>query len=243
MDNQIETSLLIGSPVSINDKFSFAPPLMDEIFKITFNELLTTVSIFYDLNYFLYKHSEINKIIEDNNFLSYDTWQLIILLGIESKNDLFITYFTNCLKWHLREVVVIKDDGVVFVGEKEFDKSDYEQLCKVLKITYGLDERIEERKFDGVKARRKAIEMRINRGEINQIESKTNSFLYQVVSVLKTRKSDDEIHKSNLFQLIDLYKRINKEKDYDSLMTGVYTGNVDAKKIDINTKHWTSSLK
>lgn len=243
MDNKIETSLLLGLPVNINDKFSFTLPLMKEIFKIGFDDLMGSVNVVYDLNYVLYKNAELNKIIEENNFTSYDTWQLILLLEKEAKFSSLTEYLIECLKWHLNTDVVVDEDCKIIINNTEFGKDDYEYFCKILKIAYGLEERIEDRQFGTITARRKAIDMRMNRNEINMIESKTNSFLYQIISALKTKKSDNEIQNSSLFQLIDLYKRVNKEKDYDSLMTGVYTGNVDTKKVDLNKKHWTSALK
>lgn len=242
MDNNIETSLLIGLPVDINNKFQFKLPLMTLIFEISFDNIMSSINVTYDLNYILYKNNEINEIIENNDFSSYDTWKLVILLEKEAKITSLTDYLINCLKYHLNESVTIDDECNIIVGDKEFDKNDYEFFGKILKIAYGLEEKIEDRKFADVNARKKAIEMRIDRNQINLIESKNNSFLYQIISVLKTKKSDEEIQKSNLFQLLDLYKRVNKEKDYDSLMTGVYTGNIDVKKIDISKKHWTASL-
>lgn len=240
--SEIETSLLIDIPVRLNDKFDFIVPQMKKIFEVNFDYLMNAVNVVYDLNYAIYKNKQINEIIEENNFGSYDTWQLVILLEGETKTEHLISYLTKCLSIHLNEEAYIDEENGIMVGDKSFTKEDYEELCRILKIAYGLEERIEDRQFGSKAARRKAIEMRLNRNEINLIESKTNSFLYQILSVLKTKKSDEEIQNSNLFQLIDLYKRINKEKDYDSLMTGVYTGNVDVKKIDISKRHWTSKL-
>lgn len=240
--NDIQTALLIGIPIKINDKFDFKSPIMKEIFDIGFENLIGAINTVYDLNYVLFKNQEINKIIEENNFCSYDTWQLVLALEKEMNVTTISEYLIKCLKWHFNEDIIIDDECNVLIGGKQFDKSDYEELCKVLKVAYGLEERIEERSFGDLLTRRKAIEMRISRSEIDAIENKDNSFLYQILSVLKTKKSDNEIQNSNLFQLIDLYKRINKEKDYDNLMAGVYTGNIDIKKIDINKKHWTSKL-
>lgn len=240
--SEIETSLLIGIPIKLNDKFDFSVPQMKKIFEVNFDYLMNAVNVAYDLNYAIYKNKQINEIIEENNFSSYDTWQLVILLESETKTEHLVSYLIKCLSIHLNENAYIDEEKGIMVGDKSFTKEDYEELCRILKIAYGLEERIEDRQFGSKIARRKAIEMRLNRNEINLIESKTNSFLYQVLSVLKTKKSDDEIQNSNLFQLIDLYKRINKEKDYDSLMTGVYTGNIDVKKVDISKRHWTSKL-
>lgn len=241
-NNQIETLLLIGSPININDKFQFKAPILNNILKISFEELMGSVNCTYDLNYALYKNRDINKIIEQNNFTSFDSWEFILLLEKESKTKTLSTYFIDCLRNHLNQEISINNECKILVNNNEFNREDYELFCKILKISYGLEERIEDRKFADSVARSKAIEMRLARSEIDKIESKSNSFLYQIISVLKTKKSDDEINNSNIFQLVDLFKRYNKEKDYDNLMTGIYTGNVDAKKIDITKKHWTSKV-
>lgn len=241
-NSQIETMLLTGLPIKMNDKFQFKPPILKDIFNITFEELMGGVNCVYDLNYALYKNKEIYKIIEDNNFNSFDSWKFIFLLEKEGKNSILSTLLIDCLKNHLNQKISINDECEIVVGDSIFNQDDYNLFCRILKITYGLEERIEDRKFADNITKRKAIEMKLARSEIDKIENKNNSFLYQIISVLRIKKSNEEINNSNLFQLIDLYKRFNKEKDYDALMSGIYTGNVDVKKIDLDKKHWTAKV-
>lgn len=247
MDNNIEASLLVGLPIKINDKFLFKAPIMKDILDIGFQNLMSSINTFYDINYAMYSNKDINDIIEQNSFFSYQTWQLIILLESKTPNKIVTQYFIDCLTWHIsNDVEIVMDEEknyIVKIDGETFNEEDYIVMCKILKIAYGLEEKIENRKFRDIAARRKSIEMRINRNEISVIENKDNSFLYQIISSLKIKKDMNELINSNLFQLMDLYKRINKEKEYDELMAGVYAGNVDTKKVDINKKHWTSSLK
>lgn len=242
MQGQISTLLLVGLPININDKFKFTAPAFKDILNIGYNNLIGYVQTFYDLNYVVFSNKDINKIIEDNNYGSYETWQLVLMLEKEADICALTEYLIKCLKIHLNEEVIINDECQIIVGGKEFNKEDYEYFDKILKVAYELEERIEDRKFGSIISRRKAIEMRISRNEIYRIESKKSSFIYQLISVLKTKKSDADIQNSNLFQLIDTYKRLIKEKNYDNLMTGVYTGNIDTKKINLDKEHWTSNM-
>lgn len=242
MQGQISTLLLVGLPIDINNKFKFTAPTFKDILNIGYEQLMGYVQTFYDLNYVMFSNKDINQIIEDNEYGSFDTWQLVLMLEKEAKIYSLTEYIVECLKIHLNEDVIISDDCQILVGGKEFNKDDYEYFDKILKVAYELDERIEDRKFGSIVSRRKAIEMRISRNEIYKIESKKTSFIYQIISVLKTKKNDTDIQNSNLFQLIDTYKRLVKEKNYDNLMVGVYTGNVDTKKIDLDKEHWTSNM-
>lgn len=242
MQGQISTLLLVGLPIDINNKFKFTAPIFKDILTIDYDVLMGYIQAAHDINYMMYTNKEINKLIEENDFCSFDTWQLILLLEKETKTFALTTYLVECLQIHLHEDVIIDDDCRIIVGGKEFNKDDYEYFDKILKVAYELEERIEDRKFGSIVSRRKAIEMRISRNEIYKIESKKSSFIYQIISVLKIKKSDTDIQNSNLFQLIDIYKRLIKEKNYDNLMVGVYTGNVDTKKVNLDKEHWTSNM-
>ena len=240
MKGKISALLLVGLPVNINDKFNFIAPVFKDILNIGYEKLMSYIQATYDINYMVYSNKQINNIVEQNNLCSFDTWQLLMMIEKETGSQVITDYFTKCLEIHLKEPVIIDEECNIMVGNKEFTRDDYEYFDKILKIAYELEERIEDRTFGSIASRRKAIEMRISRNEIYMIESKKTSFIYQIISALKIKKTDEEIQNSNLFQLMDMYKRLNKEKNYDNLMTGIYTGNVDAKKVNLDKEHWTS---
>ena len=44
----------------------------------------------------------------------------------------------------------------------------------------------------------------------------------------------------HIFDVVDGFKRTNKTIDYKNIMTGIYSGCVNAKSINFNEVHWTN---
>lgn len=241
MENDLKSLLLIGSEIDINNIFNLKLPTLKDIIKIGYSNIMSTVNIMYDINFALYNNKDINEIIEKNNWCSFDTINFLIALEMQSNEKIITNYLKDFFNYHAENIeFVIDKNANIVINNSILTKEDFEKIAKVLELSYSLEERIEDRKFGSISGRRKAIEMRINRAKIDMIQNKDDSFIYQLISSLKIKKNNEEIQNSTMFQLIDIFKRINKEKDYEHLMQGVYSGNVDVKKIDVNAKHWTT---
>jgi len=241
MENDLKSLLLIGSEININNKFNLKFPILKEIIKIGYSNIISAVNIVYDINFALYNNEEINKIIEENDWCSFDTINFLVALEMQSDEKIITNYLKSFFNYHIDDVNFIIDENAnIIINNSILTKDDFNKIAKVLELAYSLEERIEDREFGSAKSRKKAIEMRINRAKIDMIQNKDDSFIYQLISSLKIKKNNEEIQNSTMFQLIDIFKRFNKEKEYEHLMQGVYSGNVDVKKIDVNAKHWTT---
>lgn len=241
MENDIKSLLLIGSEININDKFNLKFPTLENIINVGYAKIMSTVNIVYDINFALFNNKEINRIIEENNWCSFDTFNFIIALELNSKEKVITNYLVDFIKFHtINTTLKIDENANIIINNSILTKEDFNKIAKVLEIAYSLEERIEDREFSSVQSRSKAIEMRVNRAKIDMIQNKDDNFIYQLISSLKIKKNNEEIQSSTIFQLIDMFKRLNKEKEYEHLMQGVYSGTVDVKKININEKHWTT---
>lgn len=242
MINDIKSQLLLGSEININDKFNLNFPTLEKVISVGYSKLMSTVNIVYDINFALFDNKEINKMIEENNWCSFDTLSFLIALEMREENKIITNYLEDFIKFHSNDTLKIDENANIIINNSILTKDDFNSIAKILSIAYSLDERIEDREFGSIEGRRKAIQMRINRGKIDMIQNKGDSFIYQLISSLKIKKNNEEIQNSTFFQLIDMFKRLNKEKEYEHLMQGIYNGNVDVKKIDINEKHWTTKI-
>lgn len=241
MNNDLKSQLLIGSDIKINEKFNLTLPTLKEIIEIGYDRIMSSVNIVYDINFALFNSKDINKLVEDNDWCSFDTLNFLIALELQSPDKIITDYVEDFINFHSVDTTFKIDDSAnIIINDIILTKDDFNKISKIIKLAYSLDERIEDREFGSPASRRKAIEMRVNRAKIDVIQNKDDSFIYQLISSLKIKKNNEEIQNSTMFQLIDIFKRLNKEKDYEHLMVGVYSGNVDSNKIDINAKHWTT---
>jgi len=74
-------------------------------------------------------------------------------------------------------------------------------------------------------------------------ESKTNTTMDDLISalVLETSYTFDTVFSMYLYQFNKLIRKMIKKTDYNNLMVGIYTGNIDSKKIGKDKLDWLSS--
>jgi len=127
------------------------------------------------------------------------------------------------------------DTGIVLFSEENIEK--YASLFQKM---FGYVNRKEE-KFANKMTKIAFIENIIENKELEKKENKgNNSSIYDVIDpiVLKTAYTYDTIWDITILQMNAILSKIMKEQEYKNVMTGVYTGNIDSKSLNLERYNW-----
>lgn len=138
---------------------------------------------------------------------------------------------------HGDEVVLWNKDTDVYI-----DKFTYLKITDILRKVHGLIR--DNPKPENEITKQILIEDAFIEREQNKNRPKT-SVLMPLVSGFMARTGDytDNVWNIKINAFMDAIQRIEKIRDADSLLSGLYSGNVDSKKLDKNRLNWLDEFK
>jgi hypothetical protein len=145
--------------------------------------------------------------------------------------------FEMVQKTDSKEIGLYNLQADIFIG-----KSTYEELTKYIRSIHGLTKRVDKagnettKKYLLKKARR---EMK-NPGE--EYKSILAPLVSGMVNSPEFKYNHNTVWDLNIYQFMDSVKRIQKIKDVAGIMQGIYSGNVDSKKISKDKLNWLGSV-
>lgn len=234
MINDKELKLLLYKETPITDKITFIQPSIKEIIDIGYYNFMMSIYLFFNPKDLLIEAKELYDFFEDKDMDEYETLSYLLDNDEDCKElvDKFIRY-------HFKEDFKINNGKIMF-GDTIMDKELYVEICETIVICYGLEERLSDKNF----ANKIAMTMTINLIRNRRKQAKRHNVdrdikkspLLPVISIVRTRKNDGEILEMSNYQLIDFYKTINREKQYEAALNGIYSGAI---KSDKANKIWT----
>ena len=144
------------------------------------------------------------------------------------------------------EIVQKRDTGEIGLYDAQADifitKPIYEELVGYIRKIHGLEKRVDKA---GNETTKKYL-LKKARRESKTLDKEYKSTLAPLVSALVNSQEFKYDHKTvwdlNIYQFMDSVKRIQKIKDVANVMHGIYTGNVDSKKISKDSMNWLGSV-
>lgn len=195
----------------------------------------------YDMAVQLYS---IGKDYED-----MDDYDLFISLFItyyvgEYKNDEFISIVDEFfISKEGLDVIVNEIDEilVIDIASKKIviDKYIYEEISSLMRyITNFKTKKVE--KFANKYTKKMHFENLLEELEDRDDSDDKTITLTSLINaiILRTSYTYDTIFNLNMFQFHSLIDSIMKDEEWSNMMLGVYTGNIDAKKTNLNNYYW-----
>lgn len=145
--------------------------------------------------------------------------------------DYFSQYEGNCIFGKL-------DDGKdVLISPNDFDI-----ICEFIRNVHFF-KHAEMRVFSDDATKKKILEYEIEEMNFNRTDDSNFSFVSMVSSVITgNQRTWDYVYSLTINKFYDEYFRIVRRGRVDALLQGVYSGNIDSKKISQNELDWTSSI-
>lgn len=234
--------LLAGDNIKISEKILLRHPTLREIKDMgeaEYYAMVTTLcatpsdykSILFDE--FKIDYEELGEFeFFTSLFQSFEDSDLsIILPGITASNF-------NIAYDHENSEVCLRDEQ----NDISIYEATYIELVDYLRKFHGLEKHTD--KAGNATTKKYLIDRA--RKELKRKRKKEVSVLEPLVSSMVNCEQFKYDHKTvwdlNIYQFMDSVKRIQKIKSADKILQGIYTGNVDSKKISRETYNWIGAL-
>lgn len=246
MGDNYDLSLLAGLPIQIGN-ISIKPLTLMDIAKLgeyTYNSLLTTLCIDKDDINETFQINEkydstfdflINKLLNGDvqmQALIYTAFQVFIgniEIGLAQENEYF--FYMGDLNKPNECLYITKDNfnNIVKIIKKQnciVDKSEEEPPIFANKMAEEMWKkcRENEKKLQKVKPQ-----------EIN-LHSMISGIAWKTIGI-------DRVFDLTIYQLYDAYSRLGLIDEYDKTLTGIYSGTIESKKIDMRKINYVKIIK
>ena len=238
-----ELQLFRGKDYVVNDKIKIHHPTLDQIVEYGEQNYYGLVSRLTSIPSD-YKGQLDELGIDYEEISEFDLFILICKgLNVEESKVLFGDLnFANLNLFKITNT----DEPVLYNEEQDFtiDRAIYEVIMEFIRKINGFEKKIERA---GNAATKKFL---INEAK-EQLKKEQNepfkSILIPLISSLVNSSEFKYDHNSvwslPIYTFMDSVRRIQKIKNYNSLMQGVYSGNVDSKKLNKDDLNWLGELK
>lgn len=235
-ENDIHLKLLANLPVEIEGLGEITFPNIKEIIRMGENTYSTYISSLL----FNKSHLQNTEGLEE-----YSDYQL--LCSFIEQNDSFRGSFFNALRlFFSKEPSKYMNLGLVYLGdlndERLLSEESLIQLQKVIKIANFISDEQEEEYIPGNERARKFME-KLKKKKA-QVQKKPKQNLHSIMSAVAWETVGiSEVVNLTIYQLYDAYRRLESFNNYHYTLTGIYTGNIDGKKINLPDINWANILK
>lgn len=234
-DADIHLKLLAGMSVEIDGIGEFTPLTMREIISMgesVYNQRLSVL---------LFDKSKLDKSEMDEltNFESLT----VFLYYDQSFRDLFF----YALKMFLGVEPDINKDGQILLSKNEnvtiLDEVGFDEIQRIAKLSNLIKSEKEDEYEAGNERARKFMEKLKKRKEKFAKVKDQKINLHSLISGLAWRSSYNDVLNLTIYQLYDGFQRIEKINDYEYTLLGIYTGNIDGKKVKLPDINWANVIK
>lgn len=234
-------NLLRGEDLVINDKLKVKHPTLEDIKNYGENLYFGFVSLFCTKPYDLMVE------LDDSGFDYVDLTNYDVFLMLYQTGD-----YKECMKIFLGDYdfKLYQDKNQQFFLYDEdkdvgIDNIVYEQISKFIKQMNIISDKTEFNPAN--KGARKFLiknERRKRKRQKNKNNTENTSHLTNQISALVWGNTSgynyNNIWNLYAYQFFDGLRRLQKIKDYNNIMNGVYTGNIDSKNLNQEEIHWLS---
>lgn len=237
-EEDIHLALLANEPVFVEDVGYIRSPKLRDVIKLGYSDYMDSLSSL------LFDKSRISGLGE----VSESAFVLVCYFFMQ--NDHFRSSFANGIKLLLhKEIELVEVEGVPYFDLGDgltLHEGNFHRFQEIVKMANKAE--LANEKEDYIPGNSKAKEMieKLMKGKANKPAKKPVINLHSIISGLSW-KSTSGIHIGNIFELsiyqfYDGYYRLENIDHYNSVVTGIYTGNIDAKKINMQEINWTKII-
>lgn len=237
-NNKIDSLLLIsGEPIHITDKIVFKQPLLKQV--IRFGEqkyyklLADLTAIPSDIKYILYK----NKI----DWMEFDDMELFYAFSKSIPESDTSIFFPGI---DFSKFILLKtDDGKFVMYNKKdeiiIDFYVFKQIQECLCKSHNIEKHVEKA---GNKTTKQVLieedRLRMEREKDKPFKSNLFGLISSLVNYPGFKYNYESVKTLTMFQFMDAVCRARIIDSTTHLMNGIYSGNVDVKKISSQKMNW-----
>ena len=230
-------SLLFKDSISITDDVKIIIPTVGEILnnEVDYYSIVTAIT-----------SMPIDLMVQLDDmgidFETIDAYQLFLIMfrGFQNSDtslvfgDLDLSLFKYAHNNDTNDDVLIdaKNDIVI-------DRLVHDQIASYLRLIHNLKKNIA--KPGNAEAKSYMLERARKKQKRNRAKNKSSFLENQIISLVNTKEfkyNYKETKELSIYQFNQSMKQILRRTDYDNRMIGVYTGNVDAKKLNKKDLIW-----
>lgn len=237
--NDIELKLLCGQPVNIDGGLLHSPKLKNVI---RIGEALYS----QHLSAILFDKKHIDGIEDDENYESYDTFELLCAYCYHNEN--FFNIFLDAVEFIFKERPTLDtDESEVFfifgdeLNNWKIDKSNFSTIQKVIRISNYLKDEEKKEDYNPANERAKKFIEKLKKNKADTPKPKETMNLHSIISGLSWKLNNINIlncSELTVYQLYNGFFTTEKIDNYQFTLSGIYAGNVDGKKINYKDIHW-----
>lgn len=237
MIKDVSLQLLAGTPIDLGVCKAHSLKLKEitEMGENKYNQYLSL--ILFDKN---------NLEIEEN--IDATTFELVVAYCVYDQN--FRNMFLESLELFTKEKAKLNKKGVLYFGSLKDNRflndEVFNDLQQVIKLQNNIkEEQEEEIKPGNERAKKFMEEMKKKKDRLAQVKKKDIS-LASIISGVAWKSNNTnikDIWDLTVYQLYDAFYRLESIDYYNSILTGIYSGTVDGKKINLNKINWAKVLK
>lgn len=232
---------LCGESYCINDFISLRIPLLQEIKEFGDEEYLNAVYQFCSTP------SDFKLVLHDAgmNYGEIDDYEFFLMIyrqfSERDKQGLRLVFGDfDITKFELSEEPnPITGEYYLALDDKIFDKAVYLRVVDILRQTHNFARRAD--KPGNEHTYEYTIEKERRRLKYQRKEKKEDRFFPLIVALVNTAEFKYDytsVWSLNIYQFYQSVKQIQKNKDFNYVMQGIYGGTVDSKKINMDKIHW-----
>ncbi|PLR72315.1 hypothetical protein [Bacillus sp. UMB0728] len=244
MSPDVEFSLIVGTPVKLDDLGYIYLPTIKEIATIGFTNYQTYLSnLLITKNDFI-KMLEIKDdyLSEFNSMSDFEAYRTICI-GVPEFKEVVIEaleYFTKSRFSFSDENFFISTD----TSSSPLSEDQFYFIQDILRIANNIEKDSDEEDFNPANEMAKKFMDMIKKNKKKQPKRKEKINLISIISSLRWKSCESEnINNLTVYQLYDGFSRLNAIDDYHYTLTGIYSGTVDLKKANLSDKHWANIIK
>lgn len=235
-EKDLELKLLTGVPIYIDSVGYLNPPKLEEVIQIgesVYNQIVA---------HLLIDKSNIESLTsEATNFQA--------ALVLYHYNDMFRKLFSYGIELYFKEKLNYSEDGFFYFGSISDNRIIDQEAFDVIQRCVIAANKIkikQEEEFNPANEQAKRIIDMILKGRKEKPKSKETVDLHSMISGLAWKSNNLsilDITKLTIYQLYDGLNRLDNIEHYQNIMTGIYSGTVDSKKINFNDIHWRKIIE
>lgn len=233
-ERELELKLLTGHSIEMDGGTIFYTPKLNEIIALgesTYNEVVSYLLID-------------KKNLKDVGHDEASNYEVAVTYYFYDEN--FRKVFSKGVKLFLREKVQLSDEGYFyFEDNKVFSSESFDYMQRLIRKSNRIAAK-NEPEFNPANEQAKHLIDMIMKGRKEKPAPKESINLRSMISGLAWKSNNINllnIGDLTIYQLYDGLDRLDNIDHYNHVMTGIYTGNVDGKKINFNDIHWKKIIE
>ena len=237
-------SLQYGDDLVFNNGFIFRQPKVIDI-----KELGEELYFWFMMTWCREPHDMIHQLHMMGLDFNEVTKDEVFDLFVKNDTELFLfvfKYFTNVSEVYYEYFDELESNricGKLENGEAFIiDYDTFDIISNFIKDVHFYKSQ-KKRKFSDTETMKKIIELELEEMRYFNKTSEDNGFSNITSSVVTgNHRTFEYVFNLSVYRLYDELYRISKRENVDKILTGIYTGNVDGKKMKQSDLNWTSNL-